>query len=385
MIRPLAAAGTATLALFLSASVSAQESKTTAATVTALGNFDLAIRTEAAKRLRRTPALDAVPLLSQASRTHADGYVRYRALVILAGFGDAAAPVMRELIADRDDRIRSVTYGWFEHHPTSDVIPVLIEALKRERSEFVRSALTRALATAGSDARVREALAPLVVSGDDSVRGAVIAALGDYRRTFALPEMSGVATLEGPLQDDAITALGQIGDKSSVGLLRTLREKGRPEIQPAVSAAFCLLDTGCADEWQFLRSSWPAALARRDEDPFIRALTHAYGVLARFGHDEALSLLIDLGINESDRVRTAIALSLGTVALRTPQRVLRVAAKRSDLEAVAALLRDAFDMLSEDLEEEAFFVELRAAYWAAPDDSPVRHAAALLMNRLEFS
>jgi len=41
-------------------------------------------------------------------------------------------------------------------------------------------------------------------------------------------------------------------------------------------------------------------------------------------------------------------------------------------------------MLSEDLEEERFFVEIRRAYWAAPETSVRRRVAQTLIDKLEF-
>ena len=77
-------------------------------------------RTEAARTVRRAPAAEVVPALAAAAVSHKDGYVRYRALVLLAGYGDASAGLtMRKLLADPNDRVRAVTYGWFEHHPQS--------------------------------------------------------------------------------------------------------------------------------------------------------------------------------------------------------------------------------------------------------------------------
>jgi hypothetical protein len=57
---------------------------------------------------------------------------------------------------------------------------------------------------------------------------------------------------------------------------------------------------------------------------------------------------------------------------------------RSDRDGVVALLRDAFDMLSEDFEEERFFVAVRQAYWAAAEGSPRRAVADFLIEKLEF-
>ena len=166
-----------------------------------------------------------MPLLARAARSHADEYVRYRALTLLAGFGGpTVSAVMKELRNDRNDRIRTVLFAFWEHSPDPTMLSSLIEGLEKESSEFVRPALTRSIAAQGSEARARAALVPLVARGDNYFRGAVIEALGDYSGTYALAEIAEVAKLDGPLQDDAILALGKIGDSSTVALLGSLQK-----------------------------------------------------------------------------------------------------------------------------------------------------------------
>jgi hypothetical protein len=48
------------------------------------------------------------------------------------------------------------------------------------------------------------------------------------------------------------------------------------------------------------------------------------------------------------------------------------------------LLREAFDMLAEDLDEERFYVQVRRAFWQAPDESLRRKTASTLIATLEF-
>src|SRR6185295_230585 len=61
------------------------------AAIDKLGDLDYATRTNASRTVRRTPGTQAVPALLQAVAEHADGYVRYRALVLLTGFNDPRA------------------------------------------------------------------------------------------------------------------------------------------------------------------------------------------------------------------------------------------------------------------------------------------------------
>src|SRR3982751_5688532 len=83
-----------------------------------LGDLDYATRTAVARTVRRTPAAQAVPALLQAVSEHTDGYVRYRALVLLTGFNDPrTTDAMREVRTSPNDRLRAVAYSFFEHHP----------------------------------------------------------------------------------------------------------------------------------------------------------------------------------------------------------------------------------------------------------------------------
>ena len=146
--------------------------------------------------------------------------------MLLTGFGDAAGPVARDVLSDPDDRLRAVAYGWFAVHPDPAVLQTLLAALDTERLEFVRPALTRTVAAYGDDPRARAALLPLVTRGEDLFRGAVIEALGDYRARYAAGPIGEVAKLDGPLQDDAIIALGKMGDTTTLSMLSGLQKSG---------------------------------------------------------------------------------------------------------------------------------------------------------------
>ena len=122
--------------------------------------------------------------------SHADGYVRFRALVLLAGIGDPRTrDVMIPAIDDANDRLREVAYAWLEWNPEPPLAPKLIAKLETEVSEFVRPSLVRALAALGADPKVRAALLKDVSRGEDVFRSAVIEALGaaqgDLRRAGA--------------------------------------------------------------------------------------------------------------------------------------------------------------------------------------------------------
>src|SRR5690349_22549594 len=112
------------------------------AAIDKLGDLDYDTRTAASRTVRRTSATQAVPALLQAVAEHPDGYVRYRALVLLTGFNDPRTKdAMRESLASPNDRLRATAYSFFEHNPDPAMIPALIQALDREQAEFVRPAL----------------------------------------------------------------------------------------------------------------------------------------------------------------------------------------------------------------------------------------------------
>lgn len=351
-----------------------------------LGSLDsYEIRMEAARTIRRAPAEQAAPALTRAAREHRDEYVRYRAAVLLSGFSQpSTGTLMRALLADRNDRLRTVAAAWFEHHPDLQVLPALIEALTDETSEFVRPALTRALAAHGDDPRARDVLVPLVSRGEDYFRGAVIEALGDYRGQYALSAIEAVARLDGPLQDDAVAAIGKMGEASRLRLLVDLQRKVPDVGQPTLSASLCLLGLNCDAHKTYIVDTLKFAAAAEDRQALLRGAVHGAEMLARAGHDDMLAALYEVGVSAGPSAQAPIALGVGLVALRDTSATLRVLAKRADRDAALLLLRDAFDMLNEDFEEERFFVEVRKAYWAAGAGSPERQVAEDLIRVLEF-
>ncbi|PYR91005.1 MAG: hypothetical protein DMF84_18830 [Acidobacteria bacterium] len=355
------------------------------AAIDSLGKFDAQARTEAARTVRRAAAAHAVPALMDAASSHADGYVRFRALVLLSGFNDPRArDVMSAAFDDPNDRLRAVAYAYFERNIERAMAERLLKALEKEDGEFVRPALTRALAAYGDDPKVRTALTALVMSGQDLFRGAVIEALGDYRAAYAVAPIIAVAKLDGPLQEDAVLALGKIGDQKALPVLASLQGTAPRVRQPSIAAAICLLGTNCGSHQKFVIETLMFAMKNVGFQDLLRASARSLGVLAAGGREDAAGTLIDLGAPAKDPARAPVALALGTVALRNTPLVLKVLAARADLADSALLLRDAFDMLEEDYEEERFFATVRRTYWQAPAGAAERRVLDALIQTLEF-
>lgn len=350
-----------------------------------LGSFDFPTRTRAAQTLRRAAPEQVVPLLVAAAEGHDDGYVRYRALVLVSGTGDPRVPeAMRRALDSPNDRLREVAYLFFERHPEPGLTGRLIAALDRELSEFVRPALVRALAALGEEARVREALLAEVDRGEDFFRSAVIEALGDHRARYAVAPLIRIAQQDGPLQDDAVVALGQIGDLRALEPLADLQRRGPRELQPSLAAAMCLLGVNCEAHFRYLVDTLRFTVANPTYQPLLRATAAALAALAVAGRQDAFEALLEAGVPAAEPARAPIALAVGRVAVRHPSLALAALERHRSSRDAALILRDAFDMLEEAFEEEQFFAAVRRAYWDAPAGSRRRAAAEQLMATLEF-
>ncbi len=355
------------------------------AAIDRLGTVDYAARTAAARAIRRAPSASVVPSLIEAISHHADGYVRFRALVLLSGMNDPRThDVMVQALASPNDRLRAAAYEFFEHNPDPQLLPRMLEALASESAETVRPSLTRTLAVHGTDPRVREALTGLVMKGQDFFRSAVIEALGDYKAAYALPSLTQVAKLDGPLQEDAVLAVGKIGDKKTVDVLAPLQRSASRNSQPTIAAAICLLGINCSSHQSFLEQSLKFSMETDGYRDLLRASTGGLAALAMAGNEEALAKLFEYGGPSADPGRAAIALALGAVALRNTPLFLKVLQAERDPGPAIALLGESFDMLEEDLEEERFYVAVRRGYWAAPAASPARKIAETLIQTLDF-
>ena len=346
-----------------------------------LSSLDFPVRMQAARLIRRTPEAQAVPALAEAARRHPDEFVRYRALVLFTAFNDRGTrDLMRDLMKDRNDRVREITYKWLERNPDPQLMMQLLVSLRTEESEFVRPALVGALAALGSDQNVQQVLIKEIPRGLDFFRSAVIDALGRHRAVYAVDGIVATSKLEGPLQDDALLALGRIGGARATSAIGEFTG-GTREATQMIRAVRCLLGQMCAEQIAALVTTASSDEARSGER---QGAIDGLEALAQTRNDAAFAALLRLA--KQNELRERIAVAIGSAALRQPDWVVeRIAAvDAAARESVIMLLKDGFDSLEEDFDEEQFFAALRAGYWRAADGSTGRSLASTLIQRLEF-
>jgi HEAT repeat protein len=350
-----------------------------------LGAFDYDQRMSAARAVRRAPGTVALPALVDAAAGHADSFVRYRALVLLSGYDDPRVPdQMEQALGEANDRLRTVAFAYFERHPERRLIPSFLKAMDEERGEFVRPALTRALAAQARDSRVQAALVKDLTRGREDVRASAIEALGDHKATSAVRAISQIAELDGPLREEAVLALGKIGDPASVGLVEGFQRTAGPEAQPTVAAALCLLGNNCEAQREVLVRTLRLTDRPAGFLELLRTSASGLSALAVNGDVEAGRALFDIGVPAADPVRTPVALALARLAVSKPLAVVALVEQREDRDRALQLLRDGFDLLEDDFSEEQFFVAVRNAYFTEPEGSARRMMIQAVINTLEF-
>jgi HEAT repeat protein len=313
--------------------------------------------------------------------------------VLLTGFNDPATPeLMRAVLSDRNDRVREVAYRWFERHPDRMLTPTLLAALNTETAEFVRPALIRALAVLDDDVDVQRALMAEAGRGADFFRSSVIDALGDHRAAYAVERLAEIAKIDGPLQDEAVMALGQIGDMRGLPVLASIPEPSR-EVRLALQGAYCLLESASATcdggRYTVLTDALVSPRAT------LREVSAAVSVLVKLserGNAVPFTALLTSGSGSAapvrDNVREATAVGLARVAVHDPEHVLMLVDEMPPGAPGKMLfterMRAGFIALEDDLGKEWFFAVARAAYWKAAEDSASRTFMAALIDTLEF-
>jgi hypothetical protein len=306
--------------------------------------------------------------------------------VLLTGFNDPRTKdAMRASIASPNDRLRAVSYSFFEHNPDRSMTAELTKALDQEQGEFVRPALVRAAAAlAVQEPAMRPAVLREVNRGEDFFRSAVIEALGDYKAAYAFDALVAVAKLEGPLQDDAALALGKIGDARALTTIAAIQHSAPRAAQPSIATAICLLGQNCASHENYLTETLQFADKNLGFQELLRGAAAGLGALAIAGHREAVESLFQIGVPSRDPTRAPVALALATIALRDTPLMMSILESKTDRVNAISLLAEGFDMLEEDLDKERFFAAVRRSYWAAAAGSPARDLMQTLIGKLDF-
>jgi HEAT repeat protein len=291
---------------------------------------------------------------------------------------------MLSAVDDPNDRLREVAYSYFERNPDPALAPRLLAKLDKETSEFVRPSLVGALAALGADTKVQQVLLREANRGQDFFRSTVIEALGAHRAAYAIPALTAIAKQDGPLQDDAVIALGRIGDKRVLDTIAAQQRKAPRERQPALAAAICLLGVNCGSHERFLVQTIDFATKNPGFQDLVRSAANGLSQLATAGRASAWDSLIDRGQGTVDPVRAPMALGFAGAAVKNPEAALGALERAADQKAALALLRDGFDMLEEDFAEEQFYVAIRRTYWKMPESGAARKVAEALIATLEF-
>jgi len=383
-VRPLIAAILASVSLVVFGAFAQAPATDLAANIARLASLDYPTRMNAARTLRRLPAEEAVPALVAAVQKHSDEFVRYRAFIVLSSFSDrGTGDLVKSLVRDANDRLREVAFKWLDAHPDPAMTPALLSALQTEQAEFVRPAVVSALAALGEDMRVQRALLGEIGRGLDFFRGAVIDALGRRRAAYAVDGIAAVARLQGPLQDDAVIALGRIAGPRAVAELNAITSDSAPAgFGLTVRAAQCMAGQQCDAA---IKAIVDAVSAPSVTAAVVRAGLSGLTAIAEIRNQTATAALVSVA-ERGGVVRDQAAIGIATVAVTDPDYFIAWLdrAPQKTRESAMVLLKDGFDDLEEDFGEEQFFAAARAAYWKAADGSDTRSLASLLIQRLEF-
>jgi hypothetical protein len=220
--------------------------------------------------------------------------------------------------------------------------------------------------------------------GQDYFRSGVIEALGDYRATYALEPLLQIARLGGPLQIDAVLALGKLKDPRAMETLASLQRTVPRETQPAIAAAICLLGVNCDAHLTYLIDTLKFADKNPGYQELLRNTVSGLVAMANAGNLQALTALFDVGIPAMDPPRAPMALGVGTVAIRNAPLMLSFLESSQKRDNAIDLVAEGFDMLEEDYEEEGFFAAVRKGYWQAAEGSATRNVGQALIDKLEF-
>jgi len=220
------------------------------AAIDQLGAFDADERAAAARVVRRAPGTVALPALIDAASGHADGYVRYRALVLLSGYDDPRVPDhMEQALGEVNERLRAVAFDYFARHPEPRLLPVFLKALGSEGGEFVRPALIRALTAQARDPKVRAALSKRLPPGHEVLSAQPLSGEADAGRALLDAGMAAAGPARAPVA--LAVAEAAVEQPSTLLALVELRQDLDQTLR-LLREGFDLLDDDFAEEQFFV-------------------------------------------------------------------------------------------------------------------------------------
>ena len=144
--------------------------------------------------------------------------------------------------------------------------------------------------------------------------------------------------------------------------------------------ARCLLGEMCAQHIVAL-----VAAVNETRASTVRGAVDALEAVAQNRNETALAALYKLGASQG-QLRERVAVAIASAALRQPDWIVEWLDRADDATraSVVTMLKDGFDSLEEDFNEEQFFAAVRAGYWRASDGSSARSLSQMLIQKLEF-
>ena len=211
------------------------------------------VRRACAKTMTLIADPSTIPTLVYSLLNDEDTVVRGSAVGALAVMGEAAAPVLLDIIASPayPDSSKGLATWGLSFIGTAGA-PHLYQAIDSEQEE-VRSAVVGALTSLAQDNGDQEALGLIISSLSDCspmVRSEAAAALGKLSDAEMVPYLTTVLTdRNSDVRKTAAMALMKIGDSSAIAPLKTALECETEALQPVFQLAISQLENKEDDGW----------------------------------------------------------------------------------------------------------------------------------------
>ncbi len=242
--------------------------------------------------------------------TSADAGIRNAVVATLTRNRQETAPLLMELLKDRDSRVRENAAGLLGRYWDIVPVPGLIEALKND-SGRVRAKAAWTLGNKGTLAKdAIPALAAALGDGDSYVRENAAAALGQMGPAAkdSVPALiKALDDADKPVREKAIEALGKLGKEGKAAVPALTGALKDPDSELRKKAAWAFYEMGPA--------AAPAAAELADalEDQNNDVRNHAARTLVLIGEPAVAPLINILTRDEDGRSVTGATDALGEI------------------------------------------------------------------------